>query len=219
MFLVEDYGSGSDASDVEEKQEEGAFSSSPPSPHFIPQLHPSTSLGASTLSSSDLISSSTTLIIPTLSTYPLTKLSSSNSLIKYNQKELLTNPTLDIVLAPSQGPAHPYRFNAAAQSGIQQVGMGQIEEAAMEDWAFDDQYQTYLRNGYALDPSSNAVLGDVNAYLLATYGDSDRVAKGLSSRHPSSPPSHRSSPAFPPPPGSQISKFEAEATRGRGRVR
>jgi hypothetical protein len=177
MLLVEEY--GSDDGDSEQNQEEnGVFSSSPPISHFIPQLHPSTSLGSSAAASSAELSTSMSLVVPTLSTYPLTKLSSSSSLIKYNQKELLTNPTLDVVLAPSHGPAHPYRFNAVTGSGIQQVGMGQIEEAAMEDWAFDDQYQTYLRNGYAIDPNNNSILGDVNAYILATHGDSARAAKG-----------------------------------------
>jgi hypothetical protein len=110
---------------------------------------------------------------------PLVVMSSNKApskLLKPDQGVLLTNPTADIVLAQSEGPAHPFRFNVAAP-GAKQVGMGQIEDAAIEDWTFNDQYQTYQRSGFAIDASSNAILGDYGAYL-ATNGDTAQTARG-----------------------------------------
>eukprot|EP00604_Paraphysomonas_vestita_P003721 CAMPEP_0174822994 /NCGR_PEP_ID=MMETSP1107-20130205/20471_1 /TAXON_ID=36770 /ORGANISM="Paraphysomonas vestita, Strain GFlagA" /LENGTH=322 /DNA_ID=CAMNT_0016043779 /DNA_START=1 /DNA_END=966 /DNA_ORIENTATION=- len=34
----------------------------------------------------------------------------------------------------------------------------------MDDSIFDDQYQTYVRSGFAIDPNTNQILGDVNSY-------------------------------------------------------
>lgn len=82
------------------------------------------------------------------------------------------------MLAPSHGPMHPYRFNQIQTGhGIQQVGMGHVEDAAMDDYAFDDQYKTYLRNGYALDPNDNSILGSFHAFV-ASQGETTQTIKG-----------------------------------------
>ena len=96
--------------------------------------------------------------------------------IRHDQTELLTNPRANVVLAPQNGPAHPYRFNVSAV-GARQAGMGQIEEANMESWTFDEQYQTYQRSGYAVDSETNRILGDYDGYLNAN-GDTAQTARG-----------------------------------------
>jgi hypothetical protein len=87
------------------------------------------------------------------------------------------------MLAPSHGPIHPYRFNQIQTGhGIQQVGMGHVEDAAMDDYAFDDQYKTYLKNGYAFDLNDNSILGSFSSFV-ASQGESTKTTKGLWSKH------------------------------------
>jgi hypothetical protein len=124
-------------------------------------------------------SSTTSLILaPTTLSYQKNS-SNSTALIKHNQKQLLTNPKIDVMLAPSHGPIHPYRFNQIQTGhGIQQVGMGHVEDAAMDDYAFDDQYKTYLKNGYAFDLNDNSILGSFSSFV-ASQGESTKTTKGL----------------------------------------
>ena len=96
-------------------------------------------------------------------------------LIRHDQKEIMANPTADILLAPVSGPANPFRFNVAA-AGARQAGMGTIEDTVIEDWTFDEQYQTYQRSGFALDVSTNQIIGDINEYH-AVRGDTAQTAK------------------------------------------
>ena len=98
-------------------------------------------------------------------------------LIHSNDSELMTNPKADIVLAPIHGPAHPFRFNAGAP-GAKLSGMGHIEETLVEDYAFDEQYQTYQRSGYAVNMSTNQIIGDYNQYML-NQGDTSQNAKRI----------------------------------------
>lgn len=100
---------------------------------------------------------------------------SQPKLIRNDQVKIFTNPKAEVILAPIQGPAHPFKFNAQAP-GAKLAGMGHIEETLMEDWTFNEQYQTYQRSGYALDVSSNAILGDVNGYF-ASNGDTAQTVK------------------------------------------
>merc|ERR1711991_26067 len=66
------------------------------------------------------------------------------------------NPGANIVLAPKQGPSHPFK----------QRGVGQLAEPAnIEDWAFEEQYQNFQRSGYALDMDSNTVMGNSKEYF------------------------------------------------------
>ena len=66
------------------------------------------------------------------------------------------NPTANIVLAPKQGPSHPFKRCGGSQLA---------EPANIEDWAFEEQYQNFQRSGYALDMDSNTVMGNTNEYL------------------------------------------------------
>eukprot|EP00602_Paraphysomonas_sp_CaronLab_P007649 CAMPEP_0185024920 /NCGR_PEP_ID=MMETSP1103-20130426/8081_1 /TAXON_ID=36769 /ORGANISM="Paraphysomonas bandaiensis, Strain Caron Lab Isolate" /LENGTH=589 /DNA_ID=CAMNT_0027558009 /DNA_START=42 /DNA_END=1811 /DNA_ORIENTATION=- len=108
---------------------------------------------------------------------PLVSVSSKapSQLVKHNQKSLMNNPSANVVLAPMNGPAHPFKFNVAPV-GAKQAGMGQIEETAIEDWTFNEQYQTYQRSGFAMDSSSNAVLGDYEAYVQSN-GDTAQTVR------------------------------------------
>lgn len=91
--------------------------------------------------------------------------------------QLMTNPKAEVVLAPLHGPAHPFKFNAPTP-GAKLAGMGHIEDAVVEDFAFNEQYQTYQRSGYAVDVSTNEVLGDYNEYVL-NQGDTAQNARGI----------------------------------------
>eukprot|EP01041_Mallomonas_annulata_P007938 gene7938-16262_t len=97
------------------------------------------------------------------------------SLIRNNDTQLMTNPKADVVLAPMHGPAHPFKFNAPI-AGAKLSGMGHIEETLVEDFTFNDQYQTYQRSGYAVDISTNEILGDSNEYFR-NNGDTARNAR------------------------------------------
>lgn len=86
------------------------------------------------------------------------------SAIDTKNNSLTVNRRVDVVLAPTQGPANPFRFNAGIQ-GVQRVGLGSVEATSMEDWCFDEQYHTYQKSGYAVDSETNAVIGDYEQYL------------------------------------------------------
>jgi pre-mRNA-processing factor 17 len=89
-----------------------------------------------------------------------------SQLLRHNQKEISTNLPIEVLMAPVQGPANPFTFNSSgAEGGGRRVGMGVIEDAAVEDWTFDEQYQTYQRSGFAVDLSTNQVLGNYGEYL------------------------------------------------------
>ena len=122
----------------------------------------------STLNSSSHTSTLSTSLIPSIQIISSSSLSTNKNknlnLLQLQQKEILNNPSIDIVLAPSQGPLHPYRFNQTNSNNSKQIGMGQIENALVDDTIFDLQYQTYLKSGYAIDINTNQILGDINAY-------------------------------------------------------
>ena len=124
-------------------------------------------------------SDESSLISTPLSSAPLVTISqkSRKELIKQDQHEIMTNPTADIILAPINGPAHPFKFNACKPGG-KLAGMGHIEVTNMEDWAFDDQFQTYQRSGYAVDSTTNAIIGDIKEYV-ANRGETAQTAKGI----------------------------------------
>ena len=117
-------------------------------------------------------------IIPRLSSAPVVALvpKSHPQLIKQNQHELMYNPKAEVVLAPLHGPAHPFKFNAPAP-GAKLAGMGHIEETNLEAWTFDEQFQTYQRSGYAVDSSTNAIIGDIQKYYDQN-GETAQTAKG-----------------------------------------
>ena len=99
------------------------------------------------------------IVTAPLATAPVVKSANTSSL---SSQALIQgyNPRANIVLAPKQGPSHPFK----------QSKVGELTEAAnIEDWAFEEQYQNFQRSGYALDMDSNAVMGNSNEYLKGQY--------------------------------------------------
>jgi pre-mRNA-processing factor 17 len=75
------------------------------------------------------------------------------------------NPTYDQLWAPINGPAHPYAKDGIAQ-GMRNHKLGFVENAAIESFVFDEQYNTFYKYGYAADPSAsegNNYVGDMDA--------------------------------------------------------
>jgi hypothetical protein len=119
-------------------------------------------------------------ISQTLCVAPIVSVASAmttTQLIKHDQVELRNNPRAGVVLAPHNGPAHPFRSNAPA-NGAKQAGMGKIEETNIESWTFDEQYQTFQRSGFAIDSETNDVLGDYKEYVNMS-GDTAQTARGI----------------------------------------
>ncbi|XVF19042.1 hypothetical protein REPUB_Repub11eG0076300 [Reevesia pubescens] len=72
------------------------------------------------------------------------------------------NPTYDQLWAPIYGPAHPYAKDGIAQ-GMRNHKLGFVEDASIESFVFDEQYNTFHKYGYAADPSGNNYIGDLDA--------------------------------------------------------
>ncbi|PNT15072.1 hypothetical protein POPTR_010G064600v4 [Populus trichocarpa] len=74
------------------------------------------------------------------------------------------NPTYDQLWAPVLGPAHPYAKDGIAQ-GMRNHKLGFVEDAAIDSFVFDEQYNTFHKYGYAADPSASAgnnYIGDLD---------------------------------------------------------
>ncbi|XP_027082504.1 uncharacterized protein [Coffea arabica] len=71
------------------------------------------------------------------------------------------NPTYDQLWAPIYGPAHPYAKDGIAQ-GLRNHKLGFVEDASIEPFVFDEQYNTFYKYGYAADPSGNNFVGDLD---------------------------------------------------------
>ena len=74
------------------------------------------------------------------------------------------NPTYDQMWAPVLGPAHPYARDGIAQ-GMRNHKLGFVEDAAIDSFVFDEQYNTFHKYGYAADPSASAgnnYIGDLD---------------------------------------------------------
>ncbi|PIA62030.1 hypothetical protein AQUCO_00200193v1 [Aquilegia coerulea] len=73
------------------------------------------------------------------------------------------NPTYEQLWAPIYGPAHPYAKDGIAQ-GMRNHKLGFVENASIEPFLFDEQYNTFHKYGYAADPSGslgNNFVGDL----------------------------------------------------------
>ncbi|KAJ6321536.1 hypothetical protein OIU77_011581 [Salix suchowensis] len=81
------------------------------------------------------------------------------------QHSVAFNPTYDQLWAPVLGPAHPYAKDGIAQ-GMRNHKLGFVENAAIDSFVFDEQYNTFHKYGYAADPSASAgnnYVGDLDA--------------------------------------------------------
>ncbi|KAK8943999.1 hypothetical protein KSP40_PGU000535 [Platanthera guangdongensis] len=70
------------------------------------------------------------------------------------------NPTYDQLWAPIYGPAHPYAKDGIAQ-GMHNHKLSFVEDASIQSFLFDEQYNTFHKYGYAADPSGLSYVGDV----------------------------------------------------------
>ena len=95
--------------------------------------------------------------------------------LRHDQKELTHNVTADVLMAPVQGPTNPFKFNHTGPGKA--AGMGSIEDTVVENYAFDEQYQTYQRSGFAVDISTNQILGSVDEFNAAN-GETAQTARG-----------------------------------------
>lgn len=81
-----------------------------------------------------------------------------------SQHVVAFNPTFDQLWAPIYGPAHPFAKDGIAQ-GMRNHKLGFVENAAIEPFVFDEQYNTFHKFGYAADPSASAgnnYIGDLD---------------------------------------------------------
>lgn len=96
--------------------------------------------------------------------------------LRHDQSELKYNVTSDVLMAPMQGPLNPFKFNSSGPG--KRSGMGSIEDTVVENYAFDEQYQTYQRSGFAVDISTNRILGSVDEFNSAR-GETAQTARGV----------------------------------------
>jgi hypothetical protein len=85
-----------------------------------------------------------------LTVHNANKISKLSAAIDMKTNMLVVNSRVDVVLAPINGPANPFKLNAGA-AGTQRSGVGSVEATNIEDWCFNEQYQTYQKSGYAVD--------------------------------------------------------------------
>lgn len=78
-----------------------------------------------------------------------------------NNQMIMHNPKAEAFLAPAVGPKHP--FKSGTYGTGKRAGMGYVEEASVDASSFDEQFQCYLRNGYAVDMNTGGVVGDQSA--------------------------------------------------------
>eukprot|EP00697_Spironema_sp_BW2_P016175 gnl/Spiro4/7305_TR3822_c0_g1_i1.p1 gnl/Spiro4/7305_TR3822_c0_g1~~gnl/Spiro4/7305_TR3822_c0_g1_i1.p1 ORF type:complete len:586 (-),score=132.00 gnl/Spiro4/7305_TR3822_c0_g1_i1:123-1880(-) len=95
----------------------------------------------------------------TLAVAPSVAVFDQRTFINPNDRELDINPTFDEMWAPVHGPQHPRatRMNKNTPTGF-------LEPYNTSKFLFDEQYNTFQTFGYARDPSTNAVVGDLEKY-------------------------------------------------------
>ena len=130
----------------------------------------------SSLSSSSIPSYLSMAIVsaPSLIGGNATTSSSSTSLSIWNKNDkdnvnMMRNVRASEMFKASEGPAHPFRSSIinVGNSDIKRCGMGYVENAAIDEYTFNEQFQSYQGKGYAFDVTTNQVLGDYNEYLAS----------------------------------------------------
>jgi len=97
-----------------------------------------------------------------LSLVPLLDKQLSGAQATIGQEIAETLPITASTHALEHGPAHPFKFADGTSVG----SYGRIETTAIEDWTFNQQYQTYQRSGYAIDSSTNSIIGNTAAFAV-----------------------------------------------------
>ena len=98
--------------------------------------------------------------------------SSALSIWNKNDKtnvDMMRNVKASEMFKATEGPSHPFRsaIHNNGNSDIKRCGMGYVENAAIDEYVFNEQYQSYQGKGYAFDVTTNQVLGDYNEYLAS----------------------------------------------------
>jgi len=102
-------------------------------------------------------------------------------------KKVFYNPTADEMWRPLAGPFRPDSdiSTAVDQGRVKNAITGYVEDAAIEPFAFEDQFNTFNAQGYALDPtvateSDRAFIGDTGK---AESNNGNTVGMGLQIRN------------------------------------
>ncbi|EWM29450.1 pre-mrna-processing factor 17 [Nannochloropsis gaditana] len=80
-------------------------------------------------------------------------------------RELTTNVKAATLLAPIQGPEHPFRREMDSMGGTKLATGGYKEDAVMEKWNFHEQFHTFHAQGYARDDVAGGIIGNVHNYM------------------------------------------------------
>ncbi|XP_058084919.1 uncharacterized protein LOC131232595 isoform X2 [Magnolia sinica] len=162
MDLLQNYSEKSDSDDDSQQRQQPSAQTSPPS---SPESSPSSSPLRISLPSKTSAPSvdDTMLALTVTSSNP--SLRNLHKPIDPVQHAVTFNPTYDQLWAPIYGPAHPFAKDGIAQ-GMRNHKLGFVENAAIEPFVFDEQYNTFHKYGYAADPSASAgynYVGDLDA--------------------------------------------------------
>lgn len=95
--------------------------------------------------------------------------------LAHTTKELTHNPTVKEMWQPIAGPHNPFsETQLGAEQGVLQNGVtGFVEKTHFDNYHFEEQYHTFMRHGYAMDPSE-AGDGGTGVRLV---GDQDNIQK------------------------------------------
>lgn len=149
MDLLRSYSTNPEEEDEEEQQQQQ------------PQSHPTKNENEEDEDEIPIIPLPTKSAAPKVDDTALSLLNSSSTStftkpLDPTQHLVSYNPTYDQLWAPILGPAHPYAKDGLAQ-GLRNHKLGFVENAAIDSFVFDEQYNTFHKYGYAADPSASAV--------------------------------------------------------------
>ncbi|XP_010682562.2 uncharacterized protein LOC104897393 isoform X2 [Beta vulgaris subsp. vulgaris] len=149
MDLLRSYSTNPEEEDEEEQQQQQ------------PQSHPTKNENEEDEDEIPIIPLPTKSAAPKVDDTALSLLNSSSTStftkpLDPTQHLVSYNPTYDQLWAPILGPAHPYAKDGLAQ-GLRNHKLGFVENAAIDSFVFDEQYNTFHKYGYAADPSASAI--------------------------------------------------------------
>ncbi|MEW5301226.1 MAG: hypothetical protein WDW38_004777 [Sanguina aurantia] len=78
-------------------------------------------------------------------------------------RKVMYNLPYEDLHAPILGPAHPYQKDGLA-AGMKNHRSGHVEDAHMNQYHFDEQYNTFHSFGYAQAPSGEGLVGDMTGH-------------------------------------------------------
>jgi pre-mRNA-processing factor 17 len=91
-------------------------------------------------------------------------------------RELPINVRADVLYAPSVGPVNP--FTTQQQRAQRNTLAGYVESAGLDDLHFENQRRTFDMLGYAVDPATHGVVGNVE--LASRHGNASLLEMGSS---------------------------------------